>query len=466
MKPRLIKSLLSALFFFSGFISCTSEKEVIYQKDPFSTGGLKVENEDKSYVNAPDITSLKVGSTLQIESLAGIDFSLNPIDIQVDSECRQEGNGKTTYNLNFFRNTASLKVIEILPRQLLLSLNSETPVCNFRVTIANEFSSRVITDFPDIKILGLAEQQNLDIPLFTHSEEAQILSYENLRDVSNPLPEASTVYFHCEEFDKTIDSETNFFLGRLLLDSEEVQSRVTHTLQSCRMLVDEKNNRKLSRIFKMQFPITTPQFIVDSKFSAKNPRFSNPQLLSVTIYNQRPYPVKIKMSDLSQSQFQFKGVYHRGAGYAGTTHTLPLAWNFQIPMEESSEDSKSFIVPAKQYVKFDASAAGSYNCATEHTKVIGEIAPPNAAFTYVGLNYDFKIPTLQLVGDDGSVEAMDFSYTKTPHETESELKYWDIYSYDYASVFQITALPPEIKSNMDAVKIVQWAESFDACRPM
>lgn len=287
-----------------GIISCLADKRNSSPSENFTVRDIKVQNSDKSYLLAPDIEWLSPEATLELTSLKEQDFKKSPIIIKMIASCTHFSDNSHSSKETYWLNVANLKVVNILPEEVL-SVTDNNPVnCDFIVTATSATNSTHISQLSSIKIKNLAE--------FNNWEWSKPYNHQLVMNgqITYPLSETQENFnwrLTCGNFSKTMAAKKDLTLNQFFDGNDKFEKG----LQNCKLLKIAPNSILVSEIFKVTVPandlIISTEVMTNQELGL---RIDTLNVMQVLIKNPNPFPVLLVLGSVKESTFCFQPVLY------------------------------------------------------------------------------------------------------------------------------------------------------------
>lgn len=458
------------IVFIFGFVSCSSDSEVVYRPDSFTMDGVSVQNEDQSILKGRLATELSPEKILTLDKYQNHDFATNPLEITVFSKCAIPRAPFTVESTTVFHNVESIPVVQILPEDVLLTVIDEPILCDFSLTGKNRLTSTDRTDLPNVRIdlKKLLEFSNLELPYVDLAN----VQYTIDKGTAVQAVSAHPIQLRCEDISLVRGIDHPYFsLEEFQLERPEVLSQLSKAGQRCRFLVKNPEAPQVSAVFTVQFPIATPRLKLTIPSLGRSHILDHSQVFSAEIINPNPLPIVVRIENVGVSALTFRPVYFsREQMYLGHPRRQGLVFSeIQNALTRNQDGHLLITIAAHQTASWTATLAGSYSCANGNALPPIYAAPmssPTAGIRlyYIGLNYRIEIGTDRYLDILGATDpGLEVTLNQNSHPQSPELPLWDIYSLD---VLKHTpkGWTSRITDNQSALLFYPWAVNYDDCR--
>lgn len=417
-KTRFIAILSVGILGF-GLVSCSKDTEIKYQQDNYQPRDILVEKADKSFTALNNLSSMDFSRHLVIneDSTAPENQIKNLV---LSTSCRSQSSQVSSTHLSNWPNPTTIKILDILPTDILLQRDGETIFCDITYTSTNAFNSTNTGKVNQLKIQNLNSFSNLDN---NHVFSQDVVSWVLVKDkVINPLHD-STGTIVCTDIAYTQTRLGMVTLEQFLTADTLQQSKPKTSEQICRALFRTEDNVALSKVFKLELPIIPPT--ITYSFSARQDESSIMdwnKTVTFKVMNPNSFPVPLKM-DLRSRVLHFRAFYGGKSPFSmGPINELPLDyfWNNEAVDPEKFDVVK--IAPGNSTSQLVGAVRGRMDCNAVYVNKKG------GYFNGFNLDLNMDIPFV-IQRSSTSVLQVPYHYTGSTLSYTSHLKGWDIFGF-------------------------------------
>jgi hypothetical protein len=462
------KNSFGGLFvLFLGLVSCSKDKEIVYQTQAVSVERIGVLDSQNKMQKVEDIQSLDLGGSLMIDLMASPDFSKQPMLVRVQSKCESDVPTDGLDNDKYFPNQFTIPFLQILSKNALLTAKQQFLRCNFVITVIDQNTSASTVFNMESKVFtNISEFSNL--PLFDIDKKSY--AYEQVKLL--PLPKGAEYTLHCFDFHRVLNTEEVIHLESLLNLNELDVSNWRTSQQDCRMMISNQEQIFISKPFVLAFQ---PQPLIVDAILHLLPKGITPllprQTLTLRLLNPNNYGVQLRMQNLNGSRFLFQPVYigTSPVGHLGTLRDLPLVWSFEqkTRLQSADENQWTFNLPAKQEIEFYAHYNVQMDCGyarelpkTSILRNLRRLLRP----VFVGIKFGFDLQTqfLLQIDDENWLESSIKAQNLAPLNTDPS-PFWDLHYLEVRS-FYTDYFPHPAQNNEEFINSIRYDIPYDACR--
>jgi hypothetical protein len=440
-------AILLVLFSGFGLISCSQEKEVIYQADTYNPQDIVLQQADRSILDLNDLANLDFSHTLLVNS--GANDKNNRIEtLDITAKCRSEAS-TSTYSQSIKKlQPSTIPILEILPPETLLDSSGRPVYCDFSMSSTNFLGSTNTQIVNSVKITNLDSFSNLsENHLF--SSPSIVWSAVLKQDVGIDQPMLMTL--SCSDFSWT---QKDVMVGTPLESflTPDFMSQLTFksSSQKCRALFKTKDTTVVSRVFQMEIPIKNPIIKMAARGNGSN---FDPQTVFVyTIENPNSFPVSINIDTYDRS-IQFYAISQRSAsGFRSQKQSLPLTWilNDELTLPSATPGGILHVLTPNATMTLKATYTFDGKCS-----YVGS-SYSIIKTQWLGLNFDINndvgFNLIQNQQDPLSVPANVISKT---YPSPRGLRFWDVH---FATFF-----PHKFTSIEQLISSTRWDEETKDC---
>jgi hypothetical protein len=404
----------SLLVLFSGLISCSKDKQIQLKPDSFTADGLKIEGSSSTYRFSSNIINLDVSGQLVVESLRQEDFKDKPVNFTVITRCADVKSNVSSSSEYQQKNSAIFPVINLIPAELLLLTQDQPVHCDFTLTAENSNTSKYVSSLKGVKITGLSQFSNYELPFLTNNATF----FEDSKNIPlNPDLNGSSVRIHCDEFGSEKSTATTVTLAELIESSD--LKNISSPAQHCRILVRSQGANLLSPLFQLKMLFEPLTIITEiPEFNDSSSAIKDHPALLVRIANTNSFPIKLNISQANKSTYSFQPLMFMNAApmewRLGTLLTRVIEWQVASSEVLSEENRIDVFVPPHGEISITGQTQIHHSCSNENT------------WTMTGWAFGFDIQSVFSVNPYGDNElVLPISWTGTKQTSPyTPLTHW------------------------------------------
>lgn len=273
-----------------GIISCSSDKS---KNEPFTVKGLQTKNLDRTYALLKESDFINIDSEIVIGSLEDQDLRKHSVALKMIATCTNYSDGRRSNKESYWLNTASLKVINLVPVEILTANTDEIVSCDFILQATNANNSTHTSEMNDIQIKNISRINNL-----TWSPPSSPLVISATEELQLPAAASGAIWtLACGKFSKSLEHENNLTLQHFFAGNSSFASG----LQTCRLIKAEQKNVFVSSPVSIIVPVkelqVTTELINPEGISG---RIENLHVARLSLTNPNSFPMTIHLDTLSK----------------------------------------------------------------------------------------------------------------------------------------------------------------------